>query len=326
MRIGVVAPASPVGQIELNAGVEHLRKLGLDVKVHPQTAKQHFIFSGTDKERAEAFYEYASDPSIDVIWAAGGGYGVTRILSMVEELAEERGRPPAKLLIGYSDITALHELVRSRWNWSSLHCPMPSAGNFCNLDEKHLAAALAYVNHRRPADPWGGKPMRWMANAPKETIRGVVVGGNLSLWVVLMGTPFAPISVPGRILFLEDVDEAPYRIDRMMTHLFSAGALQNLSAIVLGDFTDCKDSPSTVLAEPRTGDAPAKRKPIRPLIELDDGLRHTFGDLGEKLGIPIAVGLPVGHGPNFAPLPLGAEYELTPQGELKLQSWSWLRS
>jgi muramoyltetrapeptide carboxypeptidase LdcA involved in peptidoglycan recycling len=112
----------------------------------------------------------------------------------------------------------------------------------------------------------------------------------------------------------------------MMTHLFSAGALENLSAIILGDFTDCKDSPSMVLAEPRVGSEPPKKKPIRPLIELDDALRHTFGDIGERLGIPIAVGLPVGHGPNFAPLPLGAEYQLSPQGELSLQHWSWLRS
>ena len=169
MRIGVVAPASPVGQIELSAGVEHLRKLGLDVKVHPQTAKQHFIFAATDLERAEAFYEYATDPSIDVIWSAGGGYGATRILSMLEDLAEERGRPPPKLLVGYSDITALHELVRSRWNWASLHCPMPSAGSFCNLDERYLAAAISYVNHRKPPDPWAGKPMQFMVNPPKES-------------------------------------------------------------------------------------------------------------------------------------------------------------
>jgi muramoyltetrapeptide carboxypeptidase len=315
-----------VGQIELSAGVEHLRKLGLDVKVHPQTAKQHFIFAAIDQERAEAFYEYATDPSIDVIWSAGGGYGATRILSILEEMAEERGRPPSKLLVGYSDITALHELVRSRWNWASLHCPMPSAGNFCNLNEQHQAAAVAYVNRRKPADPWAGKPMQFMVNPPKEPIHGVLVGGNLSVLVVLMGTSYSPINVPGRILFLEDVDEAPYRIDRMATQLFSAGALQNLSAIVLGDFTDCKDSPSMVLAEPRVADQPAKRKPIRETIELNDALRHTFGDIGEKLGIPVAIGLPVGHGPNFAPLPLGAEYQLSPQGELHLHKWSWLRS
>src|SRR5882672_7209077 len=134
MRIGIVAPSSAVGQVELNNGVAHLRSHGFEVAVHPQCSRLHYTFAGTDAERAQAFYDFAADSAIDVIWAAGGGYGATRILPLLENRCEEFGNPRPKLLVGYSDITALHEYARSRWNWASLHCPMPSAGSFCSID------------------------------------------------------------------------------------------------------------------------------------------------------------------------------------------------
>lgn len=322
MRIGVAAPASPVGQIELANGVEALRKRGFDVVVHPNCAKQHFLFAGTDVDRATAFYELAKDRSIEAIWAAGGGYGVTRMLPLVEELAEERGTPGAKLLVGYSDITALHDFVRSRWGWSSLHFPMPSAGHFCEIDPKHFDAAVMYVNHQRPPDPWGDVKMKFLLNEPTSAVHGVMVGGNLSLWAATAGTPFAPIASPGRIVFLEDVDEAPYRIDRMITQVLQSGTFFGAKAIVLGDYTRCEDDPSSVLVA--TG--AAEKKLLRPKVSLEDAIKETFVPLGEKLGIPVAIGLPVGHGPNYAPLPLGAEYILTPAGTLHLEKWNWLES
>src|SRR4051794_1656528 len=101
MRIGIVAPSAPVGQVELANGVARLREAGLDVVVHPQCADQHFVFAGTDAQRAKAFYEFATDNRIDAIWAAGGGYGATRVLPLLEEMAEASGTPGRKLLIGY---------------------------------------------------------------------------------------------------------------------------------------------------------------------------------------------------------------------------------
>ena len=322
MRIGIVAPASPVGQIELANGVARLRQHGLDVVVHPQTAQQHFLFAGTDRQRAQAFFDFASDASIDAIWCAGGGYGATRILPLLEEMTEDRRLPARKLLVGYSDITALHEFVRSRWNWASLHFPMPAAPSFTQIDAAHFDAAISYLHGRKPADPWTTPALRFLYNPPAAPVSGVVVGGNLSLWAAMAGTPYAPIPVPGRIIFLEDVDEAPYRIDRMIVQLLQERTLLGASAIVLGDFTGCDDSPSSVMA---TADDPSKRMPLRPTIPLDRALAETFALVSEKLGIPIAVGLPVGHGPNFSPLPLGAEYELSPQGVLSLTRWSWLQ-
>jgi muramoyltetrapeptide carboxypeptidase len=131
MRIGVVAPSSAVGQVELANGAAHLRAAGFEVVVHPQCAGLCYTFAGADAERAQALYDFATDPGIDAVWAAGGGYGATRMLPLLDGLCEEFGNPRSKLLVGYSDITVLHEYVRSRWNWSSLHFPMPSAGSFC---------------------------------------------------------------------------------------------------------------------------------------------------------------------------------------------------
>src|SRR5262249_25846424 len=132
-------------------------------------------------------------------------------------------------------------------------------------------------------------------------------------------TPYAPIASPGRIIFLEDIDEAPYRIDRMATQLLQSGVFHGSIAIVLGDFTNCRDEPAQVLSP----DGAAK-VPLRPKIDVIQAMRETFGSMGERLGIPVAMGLPVGHGPNFAPLPLGAEYTLTPAGTLHLERWNWL--
>src|SRR5690242_4073923 len=167
MRIGIVAPSSAVGQVELAAGADHLRSLGLDVILHPQCLRQHYTFAGTDVERAQAFYDFASDQTIDALWAAGGGYGATRLLPLLDNLSDEFGTPPQKLLVGYSDITVLHEYVRSRWNWATLHCPMPSASNFAKIDARHLAAAIAYVNRRKPTDdPWSSRSLNFLVNAP----------------------------------------------------------------------------------------------------------------------------------------------------------------
>jgi muramoyltetrapeptide carboxypeptidase len=202
---------------------------------------------------------------------------------------------------------------------------MPSAASFGSIDASHFAAAVSYVNRHRPPDPWNDRPLRFIVNAPPQAVGGVLVGGNLSLYAALAGTPYAPLPGPGRIVFLEDVDEPPYRIDRMTRQVLQSGMLAGAVAIVLGDFTNCRDEPAQVLASGDAGGETPRKVPLRPKIDVADALAETFGSIGERLGIPVAAGLPVGHGPNFAPLPLGAEYQLTPHGSLQLARWSWLR-
>lgn len=318
--VGIFAASSIVPAIEFDAGIEHLKKSGFDPRVQPQVAEHWFMFPGSDDARAKSIYELASDPGIPVLWAARGGYGAGRLLPLLENLTRARGVPAQKkLLVGYSDVTVLHEFVRTRWGWSTLHAPMPAASNFDALDQAEWRAIVDLVQHKPTALPWENATLRWMTGAPSSTIRGELIGGNLSLWSALAGTPWAQ-SGARKIIFLEDVDEAFYRIDRMMIQLEQSGAFDGAQAIVLGDFTHCHDEDNTCRASAVSNE----RKPLRKVFDQDEAFERIFPPLSSRTGVPIAIGLPVGHGPNFAPLPLGGQYELSPTGHLKLLGWDWL--
>jgi muramoyltetrapeptide carboxypeptidase len=335
VRVGVVAPCSPVGQVELGFGIEVLREAGFEVKVHPQCAKQHFVCAGTDQERAEAFFEYAYDPEVDVIWSARGGYGAGRLLPLLAEMSQSRGKPaqnPPKLLVGYSDVTMLHEFVRKHWGWATLHAPMPAA-NLRTLKPEEWRAVVELVKGHMLPIPWQQTRLTWLTDPPAAPIRAELIGGNLSLWASLAGTDFQP-RCRGKIIFLEDLAEKPYRIDRMFTQVVQAGMMNGVVALVLGDFTDCADENVMVLKQPDDnasrlrlrGDwSSGQRVSLRRTYSLDESFDETFGAVGRRMEIPVARGLPVGHGPNFSPLPLGARYEVSPDGSVELRRWRWLR-
>lgn len=310
-RIGIVAPSSPVGHQELQRGVERLKRAGFDnVRVHRQALARHFVSAGTNDERANALLDFAFDDGIDVIWCARGGYGAAKVVALLAEATKTRGLPKPKLLVGYSDITILHEFVRNAWGWRTLHAPMITAGP--GTTESMWKAVDAIVRGERPSLPYEQPgTLRWISGAPSEVIEADVIGGNLSLWASMAGTPWQA-NARDRILFLEDIDEKVYRLDRMVVQLEQAGMLDGAAAIVLGDFTDCNDESPTVAGP--TPDAP--RVPLRPTWGLDDALLEIFGRVTERLRIPLARNLPVGHGPGFWPLRLGVRHALTPDGVL----------
>jgi muramoyltetrapeptide carboxypeptidase len=321
IRIGIFAGSSIVPTVELDAGLEHLKKSGFDPHVQPQVTEHWFMFPGSDDARAESIYELANDRAISVLWAARGGYGAGRLLPILENLTRTRGVPAQKkLLVGYSDVTVLHQFVRTRWGWSTLHAPMPSASNFDALDDKEWQSIVDFIQRKPATPPWEQAMLRWMTGAPSAPIDAELIGGNLSLWAALAGTPWAENGA-GKIIFLEDVDEAFYRIDRMMVQLEQSGAFDGARAIVLGDFTNCHDEDNTCRAS-RNAD---ERKPLRKVFEQAEAFEQIFSPISRRTGVPIAAGLPVGHGPNFAPLPLGARYSLSPAGKLKLLNWDWLQ-
>lgn len=322
MVVGIVALSSVVPPVEFSDGAAHLRSVGgLDLRIHPQVGGVHWLHAGDDEARAAALFEFAHDPEIEVVWCARGGYGAAKLMPILDRLTAERGPPPVKkLLVGYSDVTVMHEYVRNRWGWHTLHAAMPAAANFASLPAEDWSATVAAVT-RAPVIvwPWAGTSLRWLTPPPAQPIEAPLIGGNLSLWQTLAGTPYAPSRRP-HLLFLEDLDERFYRIDRMMTHLVQAGLLDACAAIVLGDFTDCTDESPTC----RAPDPDAPRQPLRPTYAFDDLLREVFQAIAGRLNIPVAVGLPVGHGPRFAPLPLGARYRLDSVGRLTLLDWPWL--
>ncbi len=332
-RVGIIAPSSKVPQIELKLGAEKIRESGFQVSVHPQCKKGDLFFAGTDEERASAFLEYAENPQYSVLWCARGGSGAIRVLPWLDRWTA-RGRIPAhKLLIGYSDSTVLMEYVRKNWGWSILHAPMPSMRKFSLLDSKDWLATENWMRKQNAPAPWAQHQLEFWSSPPRKAISGMLLGGNLTVWCGLSGTPYQPC--PGRsLLFFEDIDEGLYRIDRMVQQQILSGAWDQIQGIVLGNFLNCRDHAPLVLknhpdSENRvrilTTPVPEELKPLRKTFTQEQGLRKIWSDVGQRLGIPVAYGLPVGHGPGVSPLPLGARYRLHTAGRLELVKWEWLQ-
>jgi muramoyltetrapeptide carboxypeptidase len=288
MKIAVVSTSSVVPKMELAEGLQSLRDAGMTVSVAANCDATHFLFAGNDSTRVAEF-ERAANSDSDVIWCANGGYGAARLLPLLEQCSP----PPHKTLIGFSDVTALLSFARTRWGWRTIHAPMVAS----NL----LAETLRYLQQPTPMR----HQLRWLTN-PCD-IAAEIVGGNLAVWTSLTGTPYAE-SVAGKILFLEDVDEPPYRIDRLVNQLKQSGSLDGVAAIVLGAFTDCDDRVKQV----RSIDG--QRVPVRRAWKIDEALAEIFG----RLDVPVAMGLPVGHGGCATPLPLGVAAQLHSDGSLFL--------
>jgi len=313
LRIGVVAPSAPIGKIESERGFARLKSQGWDVRVHPQVRRKHVFFAGTDEQRASALIEYAYDPSLDVLWCARGGYGAYRLLSALDREIQRRGVPPRKLLVGYSDATLLLDYASRRWKWPVLHAPMAGTGEFSQIAPGPWRQICRQVEN-------GGQAsleyrVKWLGRAPRSAIRAPLVGGNLAVWSSLVGTPHKS-SANGKILFLEEITEAPYRMDRLLRQLEAAGGLNGVKAMVLGTFTDCEDSVMKVLAD--RSEKPAY-KPLRPRVSHSRALREIFGEAGERHGFAVGYGLPIGHGGGHWPLPLGPVYRISPDGKLRLE-------
>ncbi len=334
MQIGIVAPSSKVPRVELKLGVQRIREEGFKVDVHSQCYRSHLFFAGTDQERAAAFFEYAKSPEHSVIWCARGGHGTTRLLPELQKLALDYGVPKKKLLVGYSDGTALMEYVRAYWGWSTLHAPMPSLRKFSLLSQADWKAMAGWIEGQNVEAPWAKTRLEFWVNPPAQSatpIQGNLVGGNLSVWNCLLATRFQP-AVQGCILFLEDVDESLYRIDRLLQHLLNTNSLKGIKAVVLGNFMNCRDTVPQVLKSAPTpknrarilnAPQPKELRPLRKSLNEMKALREIFTEFGTRLGVPVAYGLPVGHGPQVSPLPLGGNYTLSSKGLLRLESWDW---
>ena len=207
---------------------------------------------------------------------------------------------------------------------------MPGFTSFCRLPESSWRPLIDRIQGKKAKFPFEKKRLQRIAGPkPKSAIEAEMVGGNLTVWTTMVGTPDQPES-KGKILFLEDVDEGFYRIDRYLNQLMDSGALNGTRAILLGTWSSCRDSTGSGLAQmpknererkrmiynPRTSDL----SPLRRTLDLDEGLAEIFGEIGDRLDIPVYAGLPVGHGPDGqTPLPLYLRYRLEPTGKLQLK-------
>jgi len=224
--IAVVAPASPPRDHErYREGLARLRTV-FDVRRAWAPGQERGYLAGPDTVRAEALQSAIRDPTIEGILCVRGGYGCLRLL---DRLDWSLARDHPTLLVGYSDVTALHLAFYARAGWTGLSGPVVT--EWATADEETLAPfrSLAQGAVFSTSDPPLAPLRRGAATGP-------LLGGNLSVLTRLLGTPYAP-DWTGAILVLEDVAEAPYRIDRMLNHLEHNGVLRSVSGVVLGQFT-----------------------------------------------------------------------------------------
>lgn len=266
---------------DITCAEEACRALGWHPEVGPNAGKKYGYLAGTDDERLADVNAAIRDPAVDGIWCLRGGFGVTRILEHVD--FDAFGRSP-KVLVGYSDITALLNAVTRITAVVTFHGPIAREAP-TPFSREHLERLTT-----EPASP--AVPLNLSSSCRPTTLRsgvatGPLLGGNLSLLQCLVGTPYFP-DLDGALLFLEDVAEDAYRIDRMLAHLRMVGAFDGLSGVVVGQLG---------LREPAS-DAPALR--------IDQILETSFG----PLGVPVAAGFPIGHVDDQWTLPLGVPARL----------------
>ncbi|MET8943566.1 LD-carboxypeptidase [Streptomyces sp. NPDC004542] len=235
-RVAVVAPSGPVPEERLQAGLDVLRGWDLDPVVAPHVLDRHPEFdylAGTDADRAADLQCAWCDPAVDAVLCARGGYGVQRIVDLLDWEAMRAAGP--KVFVGFSDITALHEAFATRLGLATLHGPMAAGADFIKNTraQEHLRATLFAPETVRTLRS-GGRAL-----VPGRA-RGVTLGGCLCLLAAECGTPHARPSARGGLLCLEDVGEETYRLDRYLTQLLRAGWLEGVHGVLLGSWERCE--------------------------------------------------------------------------------------
>jgi len=280
--VGLVAPSSPFEQNALKAGIRFLKDEGFQVRQRPDLLERRQGFlAGGDQERADEFHKMFEDPDVKAVFAVRGGYGAQRILDRLDG-ALIRSNP--KIFLGYSDATCLLTFLLQAARLVCFHGPFVNEmGSLSDVTRDCLFRLLT-----RP-EPLGPMPLGELGWIRKGRARGPLVGGNLSLLCSTLGT-FWELETAGRILFLEDRGEKPYKVDRMLVQLKQAGKLSSIAGLLLGEFQ---------------GEQNDERKG-------DDGksMEEVLRENAKGLNVPVARGLPVGHGEQNVPLPLGVVAEI----------------
>jgi len=268
--IGIAAPASPFDEKAFEEGVQLLKSMGFDVKVSKGVFKRNGYLAGSDPERADLLMGLFQDTSIRAVFCARGGFGSMKILPLLD-FQVIRDNP--KILVGFSDITALSLAVYHRCGLVSLHGPLVTT--LRKGSEKTVDALQSAVSSTKPPVLKPSRP--YVVKSGQAS--GPVLGGNLATLTHLMGTPYEP-SLEGALLFLEDCKEPPYRIDRMMSQLRLAGRLEKISGIILGTFEDCG---------------------------ILDEVYSIIDKAFSQKEVPILGGFDFGHGPENVALPIGPQ-------------------
>jgi muramoyltetrapeptide carboxypeptidase len=295
--IGVVVPAGPVNRESIDRALERIQERGFRIKTYGDIYRRSGYLAGDDKTRADELMAAFADSETAAVWCARGGYGVIRLLDRLDFDVIRRN---PKIFVGFSDITILHLAIQQYAGLITFHGPNLQDGfgkqdDILMANEAPLWRALMGGD---VASADGGYSFEFLevASPGVRTIRpgvasGRLTGGNLAVICGLMGTPFE-IDTAGRILFLEDVSERAYRIDRYLSQLTLAGKLQSAAGIVLGTFSYDE------------GDLSDSHETVAKLLDEYCG----------RLEIPVVAGFPAGHAQYNLTLPMGALAEIDADG------------
>lgn len=284
--IGVVSPSSPSSR---DSDFERFRRWadehGFGLKFFPHAKDRTTYLAGSDEDRAADLTAAFADPEVDAVLTMRGGYGAWRMVPYVDY---DVVRENPKFFSGYSDTTALHLAINQRADLVTFYGPAASSligRSVSGYTERHFLRALTEPEPLGPVEPNPDDPFSW---AVREGVaEGPLQGGCLSLLVQSLGTPWE-VDWDGCIVFMEDVNEQPYRLDGYLTQLKLAGKFDKVAGVVVGEMVNC---------------GPAPYKPSYPYGTFSD--EEVFRQHLEPLGVPVMAGLPCGHGRHLATLPLG---------------------
>lgn len=294
--IMIVAPSKPLKRGPIMRAKERLEALGFKVVMQDNLFRTHGYFAGTDEARAAELMAAFTDEDVDAVFPGAGGYGATRILELLDF---DKIRENPKVLIGFSDITALHVAIHQQTGLITFHSPVAGAGlgseeglapiaerTFWRalLAKSYDGSDLTYSLQVEPDDGIETKPFALVSGQAE----GRLIGGNLSLLAAMAGTPYR-VDTTGKILFIEDIGEAPYRVDRMLQTLKSGGQLDQCAGVVLGAFTRREEEDTS--SEVRT---------------IDEVLRDFFAEAP----YPVLMDFPVGHQADNCTMPEGVKVRL----------------
>jgi len=274
--VAIVAPSSPFEPENLERGAAWLKRNGFDPVWDERCLSRHRYLAGEDAARAKALSDAILRDDVRGIFCARGGYGAARLLQHLDAFTL---KPHCKVFVGFSDVTTLHQYFMERCGWVTFHGPMVAtrwAGE--GFDEETAVSLLGAVTSADAPPPIsGGKTLHG------GRAQGPLVGGNLSLICTSIGTSHE-VNTDGTLLLLEDVHEAPYRVDRMLTHLRQAGKLSGVRGIIVGEMLDCAAEGFTV--------------------------NDVIADCLADVGVPVVTDFPISHGkPNYT-VALGLPHDL----------------
>jgi muramoyltetrapeptide carboxypeptidase len=278
--VGIVAPARKVSRVEIAAFVNLLESWGLKYKFGKNLFGEKDQYSGSDEERAADFNDMLADPQVKAIIAGRGGYGSLRTLRLIDFSKFEKN---PKWIAGFSDITVFHSYLNHYLNTESLHCLMPLNYKPGNTDIENSSESLRKAL-------FGEKLEYFIPSFPGNRMGGAnaeLTGGNLSILYSLNGTGYYP-EMRSKILFIEDIDEYYYHIDRMMMNLLLSGSLNNIKALVVGGFTDLKDN----------------------TVPFGKNHIEIISEIVEKFKFPVAFSFPAGHQNENRTLIFGRKMQL----------------